>query len=288
MGESNFIYQIKQLKQIKPDVKWVNLTYQRILKEREEKASEAKIEQKLNLNLQPVLTFLIILILLTGFSLVAIAGSKRSINGDRLYIVKKAVEKIQYSLVPATKKPELRLEFANRRLEELVVIALQSSESLETKKNKVEATVKAMKDDLLAAQKQLENIKGKENPHQVAQVAKSLTKQTKELEKILEKTKAQVPEDISSTLEEAKKVVQNVKLVVLGTLVEVEKQEQGAKLDDDKNKKDKDQKKEQENFNENNASETQSKFKDSSVLILPDSSEGVKSEKSLDFQEKLK
>lgn len=111
MEEKEIIYQLKELRKIKPDKKWVLLTKERILGQEK--------TPFFSFFLKPAYAgFLLIFIFfgLFGFS-------QNSLPGDPLYTIKKIVEKIEGVFVEEDKKSNYQIELAKKRLEELKILA---------------------------------------------------------------------------------------------------------------------------------------------------------------------
>lgn len=182
MTEIELIAKIKELKQIKPNQDWVILTKNRIFEEKQEEYSIAQdsitIANILSIfkifRYRPVLvpiTCLIILIGIFGFA-------QNTVPGDFLYPVKRAAENTQVSFSPESQKSKIHLELANKRLEELNLIA---------KSNRVKdlaPTIEDFQANVSEAAKNLVNIK---EPEKDPQMVKDLVIQAKKLEANKEK-----------------------------------------------------------------------------------------------------
>jgi hypothetical protein len=119
-AETELIKKIQGLKGIEPRKDWVILTKKQILAQ--EFAPEANPQSlpfwgvfQLKYALA---SLLVILVLGSG----AFAFAQKALPGDLLYAVKRAVEKTRLSLVPKEERPNLQLEYANERLENLVAV----------------------------------------------------------------------------------------------------------------------------------------------------------------------
>lgn len=118
MTEKDLIKQLKELKEIRPRKDWVLLTKRQILPEEESVRHSvfnifAIFQWKLAF--APVISVFIV-IGLFGFA-------NNTVPGDFLFPVKKATETAQVGLSTATEKSGVYLRLANKRLEELSVIA---------------------------------------------------------------------------------------------------------------------------------------------------------------------
>ena len=111
MEEKEIISQLKTLRKIKPDKKWVLLTKDRILGQ--EKAPF------FSFFLKPAYAGLLLIFIFFGL----FGFSQNSLPGDPLYTIKKAVEKIEGAFVEEDKKSNYQIELAKKRLEELKILA---------------------------------------------------------------------------------------------------------------------------------------------------------------------
>jgi len=120
MNEKNLIRQLKELREIEPRENWVLFTKERIF------AGEAETEPKASLvsflplfryklAFAPIVSVLIV-IGLFGFA-------QQTIPGDFLFSVKKAAETAQVTFSSEMEKSGTHLKLANKRLEELSMIA---------------------------------------------------------------------------------------------------------------------------------------------------------------------
>ena len=116
MTDKELIRKIKELKEVKPRKDWVVFTKSQILGEdvHSEGVHIWSVFQW-RTALAPVISVLVI-IGLFGFA-------QYTVPGDLLFSVKKVTETVQVGLSSAIEKPQLRLELANKRLEELMRIA---------------------------------------------------------------------------------------------------------------------------------------------------------------------
>lgn len=123
MTETELIRKIRELRQIKPRKDWVVLTKSQIFQE------QPIVRYPISNILIRVGDFLFgrKLALATVFSIFILFGvfsfARNSLPGDLLYPIKKITEMSQAVFVSEEGKPRLELEFANKRLEELNLIA---------------------------------------------------------------------------------------------------------------------------------------------------------------------
>jgi hypothetical protein len=118
-AEPELIKKIQGLKSVKPRKDWVILTKKQILGEELTVESSPK-----GLSFWAVFQYkyaLVILLVVLVFS-GAFAFAQKAMPGDSFYVLKRAVEKTKLSLVPEEKRPNLQLEYANERLENLVKV----------------------------------------------------------------------------------------------------------------------------------------------------------------------
>jgi hypothetical protein len=207
MTEKELIRKIKELKEVKPRKDWVVLTKSQILGE---EPSFFPLSPFLHhkLALAPVVSLLVI-IGLFGFA-------QYTVPGDFLFSVKKVTETVQVGFSSAVEKPKLRLQLANKRLEELARIAEQNQVNnlgpaiAEFQANVLEATqdLAAMNVNVTSSDptvlKELvdETEKLTENKKKVEGVLGTVVGDTEELENVLiqleKKTAAQLIEDLEN------------------------------------------------------------------------------------------
>jgi len=127
MTEKDLIRKIKTLDEIKPDKDWAVLTKKQILGEFEpRKQGILEIFQTLprvsfgyKLSYRPVFVSLAVLLVLVGvFGL-----SQKALPGDLLFPVKMLTEKGELLFIPKNQLAKTQLEIANRRLQELRLVA---------------------------------------------------------------------------------------------------------------------------------------------------------------------
>ena len=114
MTEAELIKKIKELKTIKPRKDWVLLTKSQILGD-----VEVRPQHFLFPFFKPAYAGLFFLLLLVGL----IELSQGALPGDPLYSLKRITEKAQAVFVSQEERPNLNLELANKRLEELNKVA---------------------------------------------------------------------------------------------------------------------------------------------------------------------
>ncbi|KPJ57481.1 hypothetical protein AMJ49_00960 [Parcubacteria bacterium DG_74_2] len=170
MTEKELIGRIQELGQMKPSKNWVVST---------------KREISFSF-LKPALVGVFVLLIAVFVS------AQTALPGEKLYTLKRIVEKSQAFFVSEKEKPKLELELANKRLEELRQIA---------QSNDVRKLAPAMK----------------EVKESTAEVAKSLKKVRKADSEIVAQTKK---------LEENKEITQQI----LGTKIETEELEDAYKI----------------------------------------------------------
>ena len=170
MTEKEIISKIEQLRQIKPEKEWVALTKERIL------GTEPKVKWLglFDYQLKPILAGALMALIVFGLFSV----SQNSLPGDTLYPIKKISEKGQAIFVSKNEEPKVKLEWVNKRLEELKEVALKN----QTKK--LPTALKETENALAEAAKGLvksENIAQKE----VVEKAKEMIVKKEEIEKTL-------------------------------------------------------------------------------------------------------
>jgi len=152
--QSQLIRKIKELKRVKPKKEWVLLTKKQIL------GQEATFE--LFSFFKPAYAGLFVLLLLAGL----FQFSQGALPGEYLYYFKKIVEKGQIMFSSEEEKPRVNLELANKRLEELNLIA---------EKNEVKKLAKAMSEFQANVSQTAESLE------KVKKIDKDIVAQTKKL-----------------------------------------------------------------------------------------------------------
>jgi len=126
MNEKNLIKKIQTLKQIEPDKDWVALTRRQIIGFEDIQIRPSFADRVLEVfqilpefNYKLAMATLAVIMTLGG----TIGFSQAALPGDLLYPVRKFVDKTGYLLVSKNNQPKLGLEIANKRLDELTMIA---------------------------------------------------------------------------------------------------------------------------------------------------------------------
>jgi hypothetical protein len=127
--------------------------------------------------------------------------SQKSVVGDTLYPVKKAIEKTKTTFFPSDNKSQTHTDLASRRLDELNKIA-GNSESAEEKKGKMNETIDDFKDEIETAKIALVQPKIDRNTSEKVEAAKKVIAKTEEFKEILEKVPSQMPEEIQAEIED--------------------------------------------------------------------------------------
>lgn len=114
MNKTDLITQIKTLKNVQPRQDWVLATKDKILGE--------KIKAEVFPFFKPVYAGLFCLLFIIGL----FDFSQEALPGESLYYLKKVSERGQIFLASIEERPEIRLRLANKRLEELGLVAEQN------------------------------------------------------------------------------------------------------------------------------------------------------------------
>ncbi|MBZ9572256.1 hypothetical protein KJA15_02925 [Patescibacteria group bacterium] len=118
MTEKELIGKIRKLRQIRPRKDWVVLTKKEILGEQPSYRELFSVFLRWGAQYKPALATLVVLGVLIGTFVFA----KNSLPGDFIFPLKKIAEKTRAIFVSREEKPRVQLEFANKRLEELIRI----------------------------------------------------------------------------------------------------------------------------------------------------------------------
>ncbi len=217
---NDFQKKIKKLDQIKPSKDWLSST---------RRSLEAQIDFDLATNpvhsgirflnwlKQPQTTALVLCLALIvmGGPWLLVKASQASLPGEWLYSVKKANEGIQVRIASDDNRGQLQLEFASRRVEELIKIARESANDQENS-IKAQAIIAGLKDNLAQASVYA-NMLSKEEALNVA-------KQTKRIEQDLDRTKENAPQQLKDELAEAEKAVNQISQEILASLTKEDQQ----------------------------------------------------------------
>lgn len=178
MQDTELITKIKSLKQIKPEKEWAVLIKSRILR-------EIKPQGKFKLEIPPFFAGLlarwqpVYIIPVLVLTIVAISGfalnlSQSSLPGDYLYSLRRIFEEAQVVISSDVQKPKVRLEMANKRLEDLSKIAqVNRVRSLAPTIKEFQANVSEAAKDLVRAEATTSN----------PLMLKAIAQQAQELEK---------------------------------------------------------------------------------------------------------
>jgi hypothetical protein len=191
--ENKIIKEVKKLKKdISPRLEWVvlsrDLLLQQINPQKKRQAVRVGAGDYAQLfgqifrqrMLEPAVIMLLVLGVFLGSSL-AINAAFYSLPGDQLYRVKIALEKTHVALIPSEeKKVELKMEFAQKRIEEFNKIVAQADVSPEVKKKKIQVVVQEFKNNVAAANNHLNNMTDKD---QTVKMAVAVSSKTEELAK---------------------------------------------------------------------------------------------------------
>jgi len=213
--ENNFLKkEFKKLKQdISPRPDWVNLSREILLNQvKSQKEIQAKVgffdvanlfvkffRQRL---LEPSVVMILVLATFLGSTLV-INAAFYSLPGESLYRVKIALEKTHAALVSDTqKKVELKMEFAEKRINEFDKIVQQVENNPQEKTRKIQQVVQELKNNVSEVNDHLTKLS------QSFKQTDSADKQTDSAEVIKDKEqKVQMALDISSKTEELAKSI---------------------------------------------------------------------------------
>lgn len=167
MEEKELIRKIKELKQIKPNQDWVVLAKNQIL------GSEipgVRASASFFPFWKPALITLTTCLILAG----VFSFAQDSLPGEILYPVKKISERAQTIFVSEDEKPQMSLELANKRLEELAEVA---------KTNQAENLAPAINEFKTSISEAAENLTKVKTPNSDFQEIREVVDKTKDIEK---------------------------------------------------------------------------------------------------------
>ncbi len=215
MGEKDLIKKIKKLDKIHPSRQWMGLLRRNLSAQidfelaREESNGFSFFGSRVNGFQSMALAASLMMIIVFGPWL-ALKASEASLPGEFLYTVKKASEDIQEVVTSDQNKTRLRVEFANRRLEELARITNDSFTPLEERNEKTREVITDFRDNLASFSQNIKGISSKEEAVIVAQ-------KTKQLKENLDKTKGEVPL-LKDEINGAEKAINEINQEILSVL----------------------------------------------------------------------
>jgi len=236
MDNKTIISNLKKLQRIKPRSAWMHENRDFLISHvsatsKKEFGTQGSVIKGLQLILQPkrlslalrpvALAVVAISVTICGFA--TVSASKNSLPGDTFYSIKRIGEKTQLSLtIGEENKAQLEIEFAGRRSEELNFLIHKKDEAPE-KKQKVEQTVKYLKEDVDAAKKRISGLKDT-NPKEAVEAAKAMDQKAEELEEDLTTAKnnlvTEEADELQATIDEAIDAVEETEKEVTDVIVE--------------------------------------------------------------------
>jgi len=217
--EKDLISKIKELKKIEPSQEWLVSARNDLMSGIE---PEIGFFQWLRQPQQFALITCLILIFLGGPWL-TLEASKPSLPGDLLYSVKKANEGLQMTITSEDNKTQLKVEFAGRRLEELVKISEDSG-----KINEVKGIVSDLKDNLEEASVYADKISETE----IIAVAKKTQKIKEDLNQAVEEASSDVQDELAQAGEAVKEINKQI-LTTLNRRYQEDNQDAATSTDEE-------------------------------------------------------
>ena len=217
MTDRNLIQNIQLLKQIKPSQNWVVSVKKEILG-RElggDLVSPNWIEVFGRLLTGSAFAKPAFVTITSIFVIIGIFGlSQNSLPGDLFYPIKQLSEKGQTVFTPENEKSALRLEFADRKVEELAKIAAKPG----PKDNNLIVALQALSNEISAASKQIKNV----TPEKKEILAAQTDEIIKNTQKILANMGGSEDEGINTALSNI--VSREIQDLETRTLTEVQKE----------------------------------------------------------------
>lgn len=119
MTEKDLISRIKELREIKPKKDWVILAKSQILEQEVKSSQKLFVLPRIFFGYKPALATITCLMIFFGL----FAFAQNSVPGDLLFSVKKVTEMGRAVFISEEERPQMSLELADKRLEELTRIA---------------------------------------------------------------------------------------------------------------------------------------------------------------------
>ncbi|MCD6178114.1 hypothetical protein J7K03_02610 [bacterium] len=195
-AETELIQKIKELKGIEPRKEWVFFTKREIFGE---KWFVPRVFESI-FSYKYALSSLIAILLIGGI----FVSAQHALPGDLLYPVKRAAQKARLVLAPEEQLPNIQLEYANEKLEDLVKVAK------EKKVEKLAPLIEEYQANISEAAKTLKEIKQPD--------VKEIVEKTKKLEENKEKVKS-----LGVIIEEPKELDNALASLVKSQIQEIEK-----------------------------------------------------------------
>lgn len=177
MEEKEFINKINGLKKIEPSQDWVLRTKNRILGA-EQKPGFISVLEFLPRMVFKYNKLAFAVVIIFGFVTGSFSFAQNSLPGDPVYILKKITEKTRMVLASEQDVPTVQLEFVNKRLEELKVIA---------KTNQVKKIAPALEEFQTNISKAAEELVRAENLNvrEIVSETKKIKESRQEIEEVL-------------------------------------------------------------------------------------------------------
>jgi len=214
----DLIAKIKGLKSIEPSQEWLVSSRNNLMAGIK---PEVGFFEWLRQPQQFALVACLILIFLGGPWL-TLEASRASLPGDLLYSVKKATEGVQMTITSENNKTQLKVEFAGRRLEELVKISEDSG-----KINEVKGIVNNLKNNLEEASVYADKISETE----IIAVAKKTQKIKEDLNQAVEEASSDVQDELAQAGEAVKEI--DKILTALNTRYQEDSQDMSTSTDEE-------------------------------------------------------
>ncbi|MBI4435547.1 hypothetical protein HY630_02655 [Candidatus Uhrbacteria bacterium] len=173
--------------------------------------------------LKPVAAVMAVFVFAVAGSISLVGASGQALPGDQLYAVKVGIEKVQLALaVDAQARSQLRVEFASRRLDEMVAVAaqVQSSES-----GNVQLAANRFKSEVVNIQEEL-SIEGTSDVQK--EFAKTVGRKVEAYSSTVASTGSDLPEEVLGEVEEILEETKDQAVEVIITAHEVEQDEDSA------------------------------------------------------------
>lgn len=232
---------LKNLQAVKPDSTWRSQTEQQLVAELQISAVSSRsifsafhnfVSSYLNtmtaqLTWRSVGVFVLLFGLVVGPGIATVSAARGSLPGDKLYTVKRGLEKAKVSLVfSETKKAELQIDFVAKRLDEIHRITQEQAPSTEREETIVLALAELEK-GTTKVKEHLENVKTDDlgdGPEKAVELAKIIDEKASDYKEDLRAAVASLGDGgdqaAEEDLKEALSSVQGVSIEALGILVD--------------------------------------------------------------------
>ncbi len=165
-------------------------------------------------------TVALVMVAFVFSSFVGFVSAANSLPGDTLYGVKLAAEKARVELAPKRKKPLLRIEFAGRRLKEIIKVTEKKISGKNDKNHETQKAVTIFNQELRNVSRDLDILKNTPQSSETIQVAGKVGEKVDEVIDILRQEEKKIGGLSGAEVKKAKQVALETSIKTTQVLVE--------------------------------------------------------------------